>query len=93
MACTSLGLDSVEPAAGGCQSSAQLGKEGFVRSILSARPLGQGGFGGKGGQETGSVGCFSPSINRSGLVCCPPASLCWSYVCFLLTSAQCLHIR
>lgn len=54
-------LNLVEPAAGRGQTSDQLGKAGFVRRILSACPLGQGGFEGKGGWETGSVGCSFPS--------------------------------
>lgn len=32
-----------------------------MRIVLSVRPLGQGAFTGKGGWETGSVGCFPPS--------------------------------
>lgn len=60
-------LESVEPEAGGHQGSDQLGKGGFVRIILSVRPLGQGAFSGKGGWETGSVVFFPPPI-RSGLV-------------------------
>lgn len=61
MASTIIYLGLVEPAAGGGQSYDQLGKEGFVRRILSAFPLGQGGFDGEGSWETGSVGCNFPS--------------------------------
>lgn len=69
MSCTSLGLESVEPEAGGCQGSDHLGKGGFVRILLSVCPLGHGAFSGKGGWETGSVGCFFPSYQvRAGLL-------------------------
>lgn len=66
MACTSLDLESVELEAGRCQGSDHLGKGGFVRIILSIRPLGHGAFSGKGDWETGSVGCFFLLLSGQG---------------------------
>lgn len=90
-ACVS--LPTLQPAAGGCQSSDQPGKEGLVRSKHPVcLPSGAGWFRCRGRLGDWFCWLFFPllSIGQGKFAAHLPH--CWSTFVFWLTSAQCLHI-